>query len=121
MKCYLFLKNCVCVVVLKEVLRVGLVVRLHKRMNVKAKYTVKFLFGVAFLVGVVALIYWLLAIYKVSNWLGLAAIGVFLILPLINALFSLPGECIVLYKILTSNNPAELEKLAGDLRERDLL
>jgi len=102
-------------VVLKEVLRVGLVVRLHKRMKVK------FLFGVAFLVGVVALIYWLLAIYKVSNWLGLAAIGVFLILPLINALFSLPGECIVLYKILTSNNPAELEKLAGDLRERDLL
>lgn len=90
-------------------------------MKTKLKYTVKFLLAILFLVGVVALLYWLFAIYRVSNWLALLAIGVFLVLPLIKVLLSLPGEFIALYNILRSDNPEEVEKLAGDMREKDQL
>jgi len=90
-------------------------------MNTKFKYTLKFLFGMLFVFAVISFLYWLFAIYQVSNWLAVFAILVFLVLPLIKVLFSLPGEIIILYQILRSDNPEELEKLAGDLRERDQL
>jgi len=90
-------------------------------MNTKLKYTLKFLFGMLFILGVVALLYWLFAIYQVSNWLAVLAIGVFLVLPLLKVLLSLPGEILMLYNILRSDNPEELERLAGDMRERDQL
>jgi len=90
-------------------------------MNPKLKYTLKFLFGILFTLGVVALLYWLFAIYQVSHWLAILAIGVFLVLPLIKVLLSLPGEIIMLYNILRSDNPEELVKVAEHLRERDQL
>jgi len=90
-------------------------------MNPKLKYTLKFLFGILFILGVVGLLYWLFAIYQVSNWLAILAIGVFLVLPLIKVLLSLPGEIIMLYNILRSDNPEELEKVADHMRERDQL
>ncbi|WP_376697587.1 hypothetical protein [Wenzhouxiangella sp. EGI_FJ10305] len=90
-------------------------------MNTKLKYTLKFLFGTLFILGVIALLYWLFAIYQVSNWIAILAIGLFLVLPLIKVLLSLPGEIIMLYNILRSDNPEQLERLAGDMRERDQL
>ncbi|MBY6203795.1 hypothetical protein [Halomonas denitrificans] len=90
-------------------------------MKTKLKYTLKFLLGIIFVLGVVALLYWLFAIYQVSNWLAILAIALFLVLPLLKVMFSLPGEIMMLYHILRSDNPEELEKIAGDMRERDQL
>ncbi len=90
-------------------------------MKTKVKYLLKFLLGILFLVGVVALLYWLFAIYQVSNWIAILAVGMFLVLPLIKVLLSLPGEFVALLTILRSDNPEEVEKLVGYMREKNQL
>lgn len=76
---------------------------------IKLKYMFRFLGGIAFLCFVGWLVYWLLAEVKVTNWLGLAAIGLFLIIPGIAAAINLPAEIASLLLVLRGSNPQVLE------------
>lgn len=91
------------------------------QMGIRVKYTLKFLVGLAFVTGIVYLGYWLVAEYEVRNTLALIAIGIFIVIPAIKVVFSLPGELRVLYLVWSSDDPETIERLAGDLRERDRL
>lgn len=90
-------------------------------MGIKEKYTLKFIlgFGIAFAIGY--LIYWLLAVYKVYNIFALAAILIFLVLPFVKVIFTIPNELKILKAIWASDNPEEIEEIAAQLRERDRL
>lgn len=90
-------------------------------MGTRSKYTLKFLTSVIIVGAIIYFGYWLLIDYQVRNIFALIAIGIFIIIPAIKVLLSLPNEINVLYLIWTSDNPEMVEKLAGDLRERDQL
>ena len=90
-------------------------------MGIRAKYTLKFITGVIIVGAIIYFGYWLLFEYQVRNTLALIAIGIFIIIPAIKVLFTLPNEINILYLVWTSDNPEMVEELAGDLRERDQL
>ncbi len=90
-------------------------------MGTKIKYTIKFLLGILFVVGIALFGYWLLAIYKVENVVGQIAIGIFIIIPLLKTIFTLPGELRILGLVWSSDIPEEIEDVAAYLRERDRL
>ena len=73
------------------------------------------------MIAVVGLVYWLLFVYEVRNWLGLAAIIFFLILPGMVSLRTIPNEIRALLLVWRSDDPAAAEQEIGDLRERGLL
>lgn len=87
----------------------------------KVKYTIRLILGLAFLFAVASLVYWLLFVYEVRNWLGLAAIIFFLILPGLASLRTIPNEVRALLLVWRSDDPAAVERELGDLRERGLL
>lgn len=90
-------------------------------MGAKIKYTIKFLMGILFVVGIAYFGYWLLAIYKVENIIAQIAIGIFIIIPLIKTLFTLPNELRILGLVWSSDIPEEIEDVAAYLREIDRL
>ena len=90
-------------------------------MGTKIKYTIKFLLGILFVIGIALFGYWLLAIYKVENVLGQIAIGIFIIIPLLKTIFTLPSELRILGLVWSSDIPEEIVDVAAYLRERDRL
>lgn len=90
-------------------------------MNIKARYALKLLFGLLFVVAIAYFGYWLLAVYKVENVIGQIAIVIFITLPLLKTILSLPGELRMLILVCTSNNPEEIEEAAAQLRDRGAL
>jgi hypothetical protein len=84
----------------------------------KINYTVQYLAGLAFLAAIGFLIYWLIFEYEVRSILGLGLILVFLCLPLLHALFSLPAGFFALILIWQSDDPAATEKQLIEIRER---
>lgn len=90
-------------------------------MGTRTKYTLKLITGAIIVGAIIYLGYWLLFDYQVRNTFALIAIGIFIIIPGIKVLLVLPNELKILYLIWTSDNPEMVEKIAGDLRERDQL
>ncbi|MHC4404155.1 MAG: hypothetical protein ACYTG0_31255 [Planctomycetota bacterium] len=89
--------------------------------GVRLRYTLKLVGGLAFLVTAMWLTYWLLFEYRVRNVLGMAAVVVLLGIPCIIAILKVPGELIALVAIWRSDDPATLDRVLGDMRERDEL
>lgn len=89
--------------------------------TLKWKYTFKLIAGLIFLIAIIALLYWLLYIYEVRNFLGLIAIIIFLILPAVHSFLTLPNEFRALKLIWESDDPENLDKVIGDLREKGIL
>lgn len=88
-------------------------------MGTRAKYTLKFITSAIIVGAIIYLGYWLLFEYHVRNTFAFIAIGIFIIIPAIKVLFTLPNEINILYLVWTSDDPEMVEKLAGDLRELD--
>jgi hypothetical protein len=84
----------------------------------KFKYILKLIGGLTFLAFAIWLSYWLLFDYKVRNILGILAIIIFLIIPSIISLFTIPGEIFGLIHVLKSKDPKSVEKALGDIRGR---
>lgn len=89
--------------------------------SIKLRYTLKLIAGLAFLIFAIWLSYWLIFEYRVRNILGLGAMILFLIIPAVVAIATIPRELVALIAIWRSDEPASLEKAFGDLRERDEL
>ena len=90
-------------------------------MGIKEKYTFKLLFGIIFVAAIAYFGYWLLAVYKVENVFGMIAIGLFVILPLIKVIFTLPRELRLLILVWSSDNPEEIVEGTDKLREKGVL
>lgn len=89
--------------------------------STKWKYTFKLLAGLIFFIVVLVLLYWLLFIYRVRNFLALAVILIFLVIPSIRSILTLPNEFRALKLIWQSDDPEALDKVLGDLREKGML
>ena len=89
--------------------------------SVKLWCTLKLIAGLAFLAFAIWLTYWFFFVYELRNIIGVALAIIFLGIPSVIGLFKIPGELIILFAIWRSDDPATLDKMAGDLRERDIL
>ena len=88
---------------------------------VRLRYTLRLVAGLAFLVMATWLTYWLLFEYRIRNLFAIGAIVVFLAIPCIIGILKVPGELVALAAMWRSNDPATLDQLLGDMRERDKL
>jgi hypothetical protein len=84
----------------------------------KLGYTVRAMVGLAFIVGVAWLIYWLVIEYQVRNLFGLAAILVFLVVPCLLALLTVPAELVALFLVWQSKDPKRTDEELAEIRER---
>ncbi|MBU4400440.1 MAG: hypothetical protein KKE86_14030 [Planctomycetes bacterium] len=89
--------------------------------SVKLWCTLKLIAGLAFLAFAIWLTYWIFFVYELRNIIGIAFVIIFLGIPSVTALFKIPGELMILFAIWRSDDPDTLDKMAGDLRERDIL
>ena len=88
---------------------------------VRLRYTLRLVAGLAFLVFATWLTFWLLFEYRLRNLFAIGAIIVFLAIPCVIAILKVPGELVVLVAMWQSDDPATLDRLLGDMRERDEL
>jgi hypothetical protein len=87
----------------------------------KIWYTVKLTAGLTFLSFAIWLSYWLLFVYQARNIYATIAIALFLVFPSLISVLKIPTEISWLVAVWRSDDPASLDKAAGDLRENDLL
>jgi len=87
--------------------------------SIKVKYTFKVLAGLVFLSFVIVLLYWLFFVYEVRNIFAILLIIVFLVIPAFLSARTIPNEIRALIMIWKSDDPEALEKVLGDLREKE--
>ena len=87
-------------------------------MNAKVRYSLKFVVGIIFVILIVSLAYWLM--HAFNNIIVQSLIGIFIGLPLLKTLITLPNEIRILWLVWRSDREdiEEIEEWAASLRER---
>ena len=65
------------------------------------------------------LIYWLIFVYKVENFIAFGAIAIFLVIPCLVSLLTIPKEIGRLIAIWQSSDPAALDEAIKQIRQRE--